>query len=142
MKITIKFSEIQSLVKAKSGREVVLSAVDEQTVKAEAKVSVKVPLLGEISKTVGLKVKVERIDGNELFLKYDGGLGTDMIINGLLTFIASTPAKKIVEKMQGNGIFVHLDGIEEARKVLEMVKLTGILFHEDHIAVEGQLRMA
>ena len=140
MNIQIQFSEIQSLVKSKTGREIGLSAIDERTVKAEAKVSVKVPFLGEIDKSIGVNVSVEKIEGNDVHLEYEGGMGTDMIIGGLLTFLSSTPAMKMVEKTQGNGIVVHLDEVEEARKVLDLVELTGIMFQENGVTVEGKIR--
>ena len=140
MKAIITFSEIQSLVKSKTGREIGLSAIDERTVKAEAKVNVKVPFLGKIEKSVGVNVSVEKIEGNDVHLKYDGGIGTDMIIGGLLSFLSSTPAMKVVEKTQGNGIVVHLDEVEEARKVLDLVELTDIMFQEKGVTVEGRFR--
>ena len=140
MQATIEYSEIQSLVKSKTGREIGLSAIDERTVKAEAKVSVKVPFLGEIEKSIGVRVSVEKIEGNDVHLKYEGGMGTDMIIGGLLTFLSSSPAMKMVGKTQGNGIVVHLDEVEEARKVLDLVELTGIMFQEKGVTVEGRFR--
>lgn len=140
MKATIEYSEIQSLVKSKTGREIGLSAIDERTVKAEAKVSVKVPFLGKIEKSVGVNVSVEKIEGNDVHLKYDGCMGTDMIIGGLLSFLSSTPAMKVVEKTPGNGIVVHLDEVEEARKVLDIVEFTNIVFLENGVTVEGRFR--
>ena len=140
MKATIEYSEIQSFVKSKTRREIGLSVIDERTVKAEAKVNVKVPFLGEIEKSIGVNVSVEKIEGNDVHLKYDGGMGTDMVIGGLLSFLSSTPAMKVVEKTQGNGIVVHLDEVEEARKVLDLVELTGIMFQEKGITVEGRFR--
>ena len=141
MKATIEYSEIQSFVKSKTGREIGLSVIDERTVKAEAKVNVKVPFLGEIEKSIGVNVSVEKIEGNDVHLKYDGGMGTDMIIGGLLTFLSSTPAMKMVEKTQGNGIVVHLDEVEEARKVLDLVELTGIAFNDNAVDIEGKLKV-
>lgn len=117
-----------------------MSAIDERTVKAEAKGSVKVPFLGEIEKNIGVNVSVEKIEGNDVHLKYEGGMGTDMIIGGLLAFLSSTPAMKMVEKTQGNGIVVHLAEIKEAQKVLEMVELTNIVFQENSVTVEGRIR--
>ena len=140
MQVKFEYSEIQSLVKSKTGREIGLSAIDERTVKAEAKVSVKVPFLGEIDKSIGVNVSVEKIEGNDVHLEYEGGMGTDMIIGGLLSFLSSTPAMKVVEKTQGNGIVVHLDEVEEARKVLDLVELTGIMFQEKGVTVEGRFR--
>ena len=140
MQVKFEYSEIQSLVKSKAGREIGLSAIDERTVKAEAKVSVKVPFLGEIEKSIGVNVSVEKIEGNDVHLKYEGGMGTDMIIGGLLTFLSSSPAMKMVEKTPGNGIVVHLNEVEEARKVLDLVELTGIMFQEKGVTVEGRFR--
>lgn len=140
MQVKFEYSEIQSLVKSKTGREIGLSAIDEQTVKAEAKVSVKVPFLGEIDKSIGVNVSVEKIESNDIWLKYDGGMGTDMIIGGLLSFLSSTAAMKMVEKTQGNGIVVHLYEVEEARKALDVVELTNIVFQEKGVTVEGRIR--
>ena len=141
MKATIEYSEIQSFVKVKTGREIGLSAIDDRTVKAEAKVSVKVPFLGEIEKSIGVRVSVEKIEGNDVHLKYEGGMGTDMIIGGLLTFLSSSPALKLMGKTQGNGIVVHLDEVEEARKVLDLVELTGIAFNDNAVDIEGKLKV-
>ena len=140
MQATMEYSEIQSLVKSKTGREIALSAIDERTVKAEAKVNVKVPFLGKIEKSVGVNVSVEKIEGNDIWLKYDGGMGTDMIIGGLLSFLSSTTAMKMVKKTQGNGIVVHLYEVEEARKALDVVELTNIVFQEKGVTVEGRIR--
>ena len=141
MNAIIYYHEIQSLVKSKTGREIGLSAIDDRTVKAEAKVSVKVPFLGEIEKSIGVNVSVEKIEGNDVHLQYEGGMGTDMIIGGLLSFFSSTSAMKVVEKTQGNGIVVHLDEVEEARKVLDLVELTGIAFNDNAVDIEGKLKV-
>ena len=141
MQVTIEYSEIQALVKSKTGRDIGLSAINERTIKAEAKASVKVPFLGKIEKSVGVNVSVEKIEGNDVHLKYDGGMGTDMIVGGLLSFLSSTPAMKVVEKTQGNGIVVHLDEVEEARKVLDLVELTGIAFNDNAVDIEGKLKV-
>ena len=140
MNAIIYYQEIHFLIKAKTGREIRLSAIDGRTVKAEAKVNVKVPLLGEIEKSIGVNVSVEKIEGNDIWLKYDGGLGTDMIIGGLLTFLSSTPAMKMVEKTQGNGIVVHLYEVEKAREVLNYVELKSFQFCDNGIVLEGQFK--
>ena len=142
MQVKIEFYELQSLVRQKTGREIVLSAVDGQTVKVEAKVEVKVPLLGKIEKNIGMNVSVEQIEGNDVRLKYDGGMGTDMLVGALLTFLASDPeAAKMMEKTPGNGIVVHLDEIKEVRKVLEVVELTDIVVQDNAVDIEGKLKV-
>ena len=71
MQVKIEFYELQSLVRQKTGREIVLSAVDGRTMRVEAKVKVKVPLLGEMEKNIGMNVSVEQIESNNVRLKYD-----------------------------------------------------------------------
>ena len=142
MQVKIEYNELQSLVRARTGREIVLSAVDGQTVKVEAKVEVKVPLLGKIEKNIGMNVSVEQIEGNDVRLKYDGGMGTDMLVGALLTFLASDPeAAKMMEKTPGNGIVVHLDEIKEVRKVLEVVELTDIVVQDNAVDIEGKFKV-
>lgn len=140
MKIVIGYDEIHAFVEAKTGREVVLTAVDERTVKVDAKVRMKVPFLGEIDKNIDINVAVERIEGDDIYLRYDGGMGTDMMISGLLTFMSSTPALRMVEKNHGNGLIVHLSEISEARKVLDTVELTNIVFQDNSVVAEGRLK--
>ena len=141
MQVKIEFYELQSLVRQKTGREIVLSAVDVRTVRVEAKVKVKVPLLGEMEKNIGMNVSVEQIEGNDIWLKYDGGMGTDMLVGAMLTFLASDPeAAKMMEKTPGNGIVVHLDEIKEARKVLDVVELTDIVFMNDAMDIEVKFK--
>ena len=140
MKAIITFSEIQSLVKSKTGREIGLSAIDERIVKAEAKVSVKVPFLGEIEKSIEVNVSVDKIEGNDVHLKYEGGMGTDMIIGGVLSFLSATPAVKMVERAQGSRMVGQLNVIKEAQKVLEMVKRVAIWFNGSGICIEGKIR--
>lgn len=140
MKIVIGYDEIHAFVEAKTGREVVLTAVDERTVKVDAKVRVKVPFLGEIDKNIDINVAVERIEGEDVYLRYDGGMGTDMMISGLLTFMSSTPALRMVEKNHGKGLIVHLSEISEARKVLDTVELTNIVFQDNSVVAEGRLK--
>ena len=56
-------------------------------------------------------------------------------------FLSSTAAMKMVEKTQGNGIVVHLDEVEEARKVLDLVELTDIAFNDNAVDIEGKLKV-
>lgn len=140
MKITVDFSEIEPLVKSKAGREIVLATIDERALKVETKMPLKVPFIGEKDISIGLNVAVERIDGQDIHLKYDGRMGVDLIVSGLLTFLSSISAINIVNKMPDNRMVLHLSEIEEARKVLEKVELIGISFEHDAVVVEGRLK--
>lgn len=141
MKAYISFSEIQSLIQLKTKQEIAFTATSEQSLKIETKIKKKLPLIGEIGKTVGMEVTVERIVGNDIYLKYEGGLGIDMIIKGLLTFVTAISTQKIIEKEQDNALVVHLDQIEQAQKALEMFKLSAIKFQLEGIEAEVRFKL-
>ena len=47
---------------------------------------------------------------------------------------------KMVEETQGNGIVMRLAEIEKARKLLDVVELTDIVFMNDAVTVEGKIK--
>lgn len=141
MKCIINFSEIQSFVKLKYGRELILTTIDEKTVKIETKVSAKVPLLGEVSKNIGVQVVVERVEGQDVYLFHKGGLGVDMLISGGMTFLASDSTRNIVDKIPNNGIVIHLDEILAIHKVLDKIELKAISFDEQNVNVDCLLKL-
>ena len=136
MKIIIGFSELQSFVYAKTGRIVELSYIDGQTLRVETTASVKLPIVGNISKTIGVNLFLEKITGDELFLRYDGNPGIDLIITGVLTYLRSSSYQAAFETIPGNGIVVHLNQIQEARKALEMVNIKGIEIQQNSVLLD------
>ena len=53
---------------------------------------------------------------------------------------SATAAMKMVEETQGNGIVMRLAEIEKARKLLDVVELTDIVFMNDAVTVEGKIK--
>ena len=141
MKAFISFSEILSLIQLKTKQKIAFTAISGQTLKVETKLSIKLPILGEIGKVVALEVTVERIAGTDIYLKYDGGLGIDQIIKGFITFVSATSSQQVIDKMQDNGLVVHLDRIEQAEKALQLTEPTQITFESEGIAVEARLKL-
>lgn len=141
MKCKIDFMEIQSLVKLKFGREIVLTAVNEQTVKVETKVKAKVPLIGEVSKNIKVQFVVERVEDSNIYLSYKGGFGIDMIIGEGMALLFSTFSQNIAERIPNNGIVVHLNNIAKIQKVLKKIELMKISFDTQGINADCRLKL-
>ena len=141
MKVFIDYAELQTLAMSIAGQEVQFAAVDEQTIKVTARAKVKIPLLGEVVKPISVEVTVDSIDGTDVYLKYSGGLGVDLIINGILLYTSHNSDSKIVEQTEGNGMVIHLSAIEQARKVLDLIELTNITFLESAVSFDGTVKI-
>ena len=53
---------------------------------------------------------------------------------------SATAAMKMVEETQENGIVMRLAEIEKARKLLDVVELTDIVFMNDAVTVKGKFK--
>ena len=136
MKLQIPLTEATSLVKKKTGQDVALEIINSNTVKLGYKLKVKVPLLGEVSKNIDGEVSVEKIDGETLYLKYDAGIGIDMILKGLITVSPALGSKQIIEPLDGNRLKVNLGEVEKIHGTLEKVTVKDICFANENAEVE------
>lgn len=134
MRAIVDFQELQEIAKPKVKRDLQIKSVDEQTVKLG--VVFNVPLLGD--KTIDLDIKVERIDGTDVLLKYDGGTGLNLIANGALELFSSIP---FVSKAPENHLIIHLDKIESLRKTLERLELKSVKFDSTSAIVECKYKV-
>lgn len=66
MNIKISYPEIQSLLQSKVKQEITIAHVDDQTIKVGKTFTV----LG-ISKTIGLKLRVEKVSNDNIVLAHD-----------------------------------------------------------------------
>lgn len=140
MKLQIPLTEATSLVKEKTGQDVALEIINSNTVKLGYKLKVKVPLLGEVSKNIDGEVSVEKIDGETLYLKYDAGIGIDMILKGLITASPALGSKQIIEPLDGNRLKVNLGEVEKVHGTLEKVTVKDICFANENAEVEFFLK--
>lgn len=142
MQLTIPFSELKEMIKKKSGRSLDfdLTTVDENTVKVSYEAKVKVKFIGEISKTFTINVCVDKIDGEDLYLSYDGGLAINMIVDGILMLAPQLKNTEIVDFSQKSCVILHLAKIEEIHKILQQIDIQNILFTEDKLNIVFTLK--
>jgi len=141
MKLQIPLTEACCIVKEKTGQDVTLEIKNNSTIKLGYKLKVKVPFMGEISKTVECDMTIEKIEGETLYLQYAAaGIGIDMILKGIITASPVLSSKQIVEPIDGNRLKVCLGEIEKVHEALEKVTVKEICFVNENVEIDFCLK--
>lgn len=142
MQLIIPFSELKEIIKNKSSRSLNfdLTTVNDNTVKVSYEAKVKVKIIGEVGKTFSLDVSVDKIEGEDLYLSYDGGFGVDMVVGGILMLVPQLKNIEFAEFSQNSSIILHLARIEDAHKALQQIDVHGVSFAEGKAIIEFTLK--
>ena len=136
MKLTISYAVLQEYVASHFHKTVNVGYVDEKTVS----VSLPIKVFG-FTKSVSINVGVEKIEGTDLYLSYDGKMGIDMLVSPAISYAKKLVPEKAswVEQMPGNIVKLRLGDIDKLQKVFEKLKLDNILFEQGNIGIEMSL---
>lgn len=136
MKLTISYAELQEYVASHFHKTVNVGHVDGKTVS----VSLPIKVLA-FTKSVSINVGVEKIEGTDLYLSYDGKMGIDLLVSPAISYAKKLVPEKacFVEQMPGNIVKLRLGDIDKLQKVFEKVKLNNILFEQEDIVVEATI---
>lgn len=133
MTLYLTFNELQDILKAKTGKDVLFRTVNEKTVSIGYDLKVKLPIVGTVSKTVWLNIIVEGLTDEELHLAYEAGRGGDLLIKALQKVIPSAKYSNYVVLLVDKKIIVHLSKIEEVHKALQQISVESLAFKDDNV---------
>ena len=141
MKLQIPITEACRIVKDKTGKDVNLGIKSNDTINLGYKLKVKVPFLGELSKTVDCDVTIENVDNEIIYLKYTtAGIGIDMILKGIIAASPLLSTKLVIETLDRNRLKINLREIEKVHEVLEKITVNGINFINEHVEIGFELK--
>lgn len=131
MELRLTYQEIGSLIEKKSGRFLPIVYGGPHTVRISYDVNV-------LFKTasVGLDLTVERINGSDIFLSYEGGMGIDFMIRQAITMAKNKPGGELIEPLDGNRILLSLGKNQQAGTIFDHIELRDIRFDEQYAIVE------
>lgn len=137
MVVTIAYTEFQQYIDLHFGKTLECKLADSSTVA----VSTPIKVMG-FTKSVGLNLRFEKVEGTDLYLSYDGKLGIDMLVNAAISFVKKFVPEKteLVDPLAGNIIKLKLGDIDKLEKVLEKIELKSIFFDQDAANVEFFLK--
>lgn len=137
MEVKINYTELQDYILRKFGKEVELSYANFSTITVSTRVSV----LG-FSKTVGIDLKIEKIENSVLYVSYGGALGIELLVSPAISFLKHLVPEKagFVEETAGHKLEINLAMLDELENVLDKVELSEIRFDETSINVVAKLK--
>lgn len=135
MTLYIPYTELQDILKAKTGKDVLLRTINEKTVSFDYDLNMKLPVIRTVSKTVWLNVTVNKLVDEELHLTYEAGRGGDVFIKALQKVIPSAKYSSYVDFLDNKKIIVHLYRVEEFHKALQQLKVDSLIFKEDKVVL-------
>ena len=132
----LSFKELQRYIAQHHMHEVVFSYVDAKTVSVTTQVKVMI-----FKKSVGLNLSVVRVEGSNITVSYGNGLGKDIIVMGVLSFLKNTlPRYQEVIDHDANTVTIHLDKLKNVERFLEYVTLDDICFDSDGMIIDATLK--
>ena len=134
MKLQISYSELESIIRKKTGQSVEIGYVNPQTITLRKEIKVLF-----VQKTVSVNVEVVEIAGTDLVLRYDAGLGLEMAAKGVMIYFKEALGNLVEERGQ-NALVVHLDQIEKIKGALSAVNLQTISFDDKTTIISFKLK--
>lgn len=131
MEIRLTYQEISDLIEKKAGRALSVMYGGPHTVR----ISYDVNMLFK-SASVGIDLTVDRIEGRDIFLSYNGGAGIDFMIRQAIGMAKNRPGGELIEPLDGNRILLALSKNQQTGSLLEHVTLQDIRFDERYAIIE------
>ena len=131
MEIRFTYQEISDLIEKKAGRALPVMYGGPHTVR----ISYDVNMLFK-SASVGIDLTVDRIEGRDIFLSYNGGAGIDFMIRQAIGMAKNRPGGELIEPLDGNRILLALSKNQQTGSLLEHVTLQDIRFDERYAIIE------
>ena len=133
MKIQLTYDEILGYVEDKFHVRPTVEVVDDQTLSVSYKISRFVP-------TINVDIHVDSVSEELIALSYDCSSIVNGLLSGVVGFIQERiPREQIEFSTDNKKVLVHLDKVEQLRKVLDVVVPTDITFYSDSIVLSMDL---
>ena len=135
MKASISFPELQNILQEKTEQNIGFEYVDNKTIK------ITYPLnLGIIKKDISAELTIIEIIGSDLLVKLDAGMGTDTLMNTVLSLLHNKIPEGLIEKRPDRHLLLHLGSIEQVKTVFDAIQVDDIYVLNDGLEVEGGLK--
>ena len=135
MKASISFPELQSILLEKAQQNMSFAHVDEKTIR------VTYPLnLGIIKKDISADLTLLDMEGSNMLVGVDAGMGTDTALGTILGLLRNKIPEGLIEKLPDRQLALHLDKIEQLKAVFDAIEVEDIHVLMEGIEVEGGLK--
>ena len=131
MELRLTYQEISNLVEKKAGRALPVIYGGPHTVRVSYEVNMFVK-----TASVGIDLTVERIEGEDIYLSYDGGAGIEFMVRQAIMMAKNRPGGELIESLEGNHIKLCLSKNSQAGTLFDHITLEDIRFDEQYAIVQ------
>ncbi len=133
MKATISFIEIKDYLVKHTSKSVDLSHIASDTIRITYTVGISF-----FTKDISVDVKLEKVEDSNIYISYSGGLGTELLVSPLLSFIKNHAPNKtdFIEDIGDKTLKICLHKIEKMDKVFDYISLKSITFDTTGVFAE------
>ena len=137
MKASISFPELQSILQEKIGQSINFSFVDDKTIKVTYPINL---VGGFFKKDISADLTIVEMEGSDLLVRLDAGMGTDTLMNTALSLLHNKLPEGLIEKRPDQHLLLHLGSIEQVKSVFDAIQVDDIYVLNDGLEVEGGLK--
>ncbi len=131
MELRLTYQEISNLIEKKAGRALPLAYGGPHTVRVSYEVNVFVK-----TASVGIDLTVERIEGSDIYIAYNGGMGIDFMVRQAINMVKNRPGGELIEPLDGNRLLLCLGKNTQAGSIFDHVTLEDIRFDEQYAIIQ------
>ena len=136
MILSISTAEAIELIKKQTNQTIGLKTISENTITVTYLITVKIPIIGHVSKNINVDLTIDKVVGTDLYLQYStGSIGIDAIINAVLPFIPSVRNYPVADINDNGAITLHLKQIQQLDDILEKITIDAVSFGDNSILV-------
>ena len=133
MNVQLSYNEILGYVEDKFHVRPTVEVVDDQTLSVSYKISRFVP-------TINVDVHIDLVSKELIALSYDCSSIVNGLLGGVVGFIQERiPREQIELSTDNKKVLVHLDKVEQLKKVFDVVVPTDITFYSESIVLSMDL---
>lgn len=137
MKINISFAELSAFIKAKTGQTITFSQGKENVICVGYEQNILIRTI-----TIPVDITIMSVEPERVRVMYNGGIGIDLIITGLLSFLKNAVPNffKGISVEEKHCIGIDLSNIPQTKDAIEHVALQKIRILSDSIEVTATLK--
>lgn len=128
MQLRLSYSEIEQLIEKKASKRLPLTYSSTHSLH----IAYQVPLMG----SVGIDINVERIDGSDVYLSFDGGAAIELMLRTALNQAKNQPGMEMIQMLGGNNLLLTLGKSPNLAPLFERITLEDICFDEQFFIIQ------
>ena len=137
MKISVSFAELSDYIRKHYDKQLTFAKVSDKEVRASYKQN-----LFFRSVQLSLNLKIEDVRADSVTVRYSGGIGIDMLIAGLLSFLKNKVPEvaDALVKEERHRIRIELSRLSQTTVLMETIALREIYVNDNGLTVEASLK--